>query len=407
MISDFDFDEKCNPVFWKTAESKKRYTFNQGGTRSGKTYAMMQFIYFTAYNNSDKPHTFSVVSESLPHLKKGAIKDFLDFLKLNKIYNEKHHNKTDNKYMVGDFTIEFFSAGDSDKVHGAGRDYLFVNEIQNIQYEVFFQLIQRTNIRVYADYNPTHDFFIFDKFIENADYKDDITFIKSTLLDNRFVSPAIKKDVITRAARDENYKKVYLDGEKGSLEGLIFQFKQVPKVPDYFILKGAGLDFGFTNDPTTIPAIYKHPNKNIICIDELCYQTGLSNEKISQIIDNSIIGKTFPVIADSAEPKSIAELKDKYHVNVFPCEKGADSVNYGIGVMQEYEIWITESSLNAIMEFRNYHWLIDKNGKSLNIPVDNFNHLIDAARYAITKLIGMPVKDTKNTAGTTKVKIWG
>lgn len=395
MTSNFDFDEKCNPVFWKTAESKKRYTFNQGGTRSGKTYAMMQFIYFTATKHKDKPHTFSVVSESLPHLKKGAIKDFLDFLKINGLYKEKNHNKTDNKYIIGDFTIEFFSAGDSDKVHGAGREYLFVNEIQNIHYEVFFQLVQRTNIRVYADYNPTFDFFIFEKYIENPDYKDDITFIKSTLLDNKFVSEAIKKDVLLRSERDENYKNVYLLGEKGNLEGLIFQFKKVPCIPDDFILKGAGLDFGFTNDPSAVPAIYKHPNKNIICLDEICYLPGLSNEKIATIIDNSKIGKTFPVIADCAEPKSIAELKDKYHINISPCEKGADSVNYGIGVMQEYEIWITEQSLNIITEFRNYRWLTDKNGKSLNIPVDNFNHIIDAARYAITKLIGMPKKESK------------
>lgn len=386
----FDFENNCNPVFWKTAESKKRYTFNQGGTRSGKTYAMMQLIYFIAKKHEKKPYTFSVVAESLPHLKKGAMKDFLDFLKLHELYSEKNHNKTDNKYIIGNFTIEFFSAGDSDKVHGAGRDFLFVNEIQNIRYEVFFQLVQRTNIRVYADYNPTSDFFIFEKFIENPSYKDDITFVKSTLFDNKFVSEAIKKDVLARSERDENYKKVYLLGEKGSLEGLIFEFKQVRVVPSDFILKGAGLDFGFTNDPTSIPLIYKHPNKNIICIDELCYNTGLSNEKIATIIENSILGKQFPVIADCAEPKSIDELKSKYKLNVSACEKGADSVNYGINCMKEYEIWITENSTNAITEFRNYHWLTDKNGKSLNIPCDNFNHLIDASRYAITKLIGMP-----------------
>lgn len=386
----FDFDDNCNRVFWEIAASKKRYTFNQGGTRSGKTYAMMQFIYFVADKHKDKPHTFSVVSESLPHLKKGAMKDFIDFLKLNKIYSEKQHNKTDNKYIIGDFTIEFFSAGDSDKVHGAGREYLFVNEIQNINYEVFFQLVQRTNIRVYADYNPTHDFFIFEKFIENSDYKDDITLIKSTLFDNKFVSEAIKKDVLARAERDENYKKVYLLGEKGALEGIIFNFKTVPSVPQDFIFKGAGLDFGFTNDPTTIPLIYKHPNKNIICIDELCYMTGMSNEMIAKVIDNSIIGKRMPVIADCAEPKSISELENKYHLNISPCEKGADSVNYGIDTMKQYDILITESSINAINEFRNYHWLVDKNGKCLNVPIDNFNHLIDAARYAITKLIGMP-----------------
>lgn len=385
----FDFDENCNRVFWETLASKKRYTFNQGGTRSGKTYAMMQFIYFLADKHKDKPHTFSVVSESLPHLKKGALKDFLGFLESNNLYNEKQHNKTDNQYKIGKFTIEFFSAGDSDKVHGAGREYLFVNEIQNIKYETFFQLVQRTNIRVYADYNPTSEFFIFDKFLNNPDYKDDITFIHSTLFDNKFVSEHIKKDVLARSAKDENYKKVYLEGLPGSLEGVIFEFETVKSIPENFIIKGAGLDFGFTNDPTSIPIIYKHSKDTTICIDELCYNTGMSNKMIAAVIKGSNISQ-MPVVADCAEPKSISELKNDYKLNIIPCIKGADSVNYGISVMKQYKILITESSLNAITEFRNYKWLTDKNGKSLNVPVDNFNHLIDAARYAITLLLGMP-----------------
>ena len=376
-------------IFQRNRDAKTRFVFNQGGTRSSKTYSLRQLVYFIALEGSNK--IISVVSETMPHLKKGAMRDFFLFMQKYDLYDPKSHNKSDNIYKIGTCIIEFFSADSSDKVHGPGRDYLFINEIQNLTYETFFHLAQRTNIRIYADYNPTHNFWVYPNFINEPDYKDDLTYIHSTIFDNPFVSEAIKKDVLIRAKRDSNYRKVYLEGIPGTLEGLVFEvFNIIPNLPDGLNYV-YGLDFGYTNDPTALTKIaIKGDN---IYIDELVYRTGLSNKDIISLMNENGIRKWHDeIIADSAEPKSIAEIfTDGF--NIKSAEKGADSITHGINKIKQYNINVTQRSTNVIKELRNYSWITDRDGKPTNKPSDIFNHSIDSLRYGLQALFKPQLTD--------------
>ena len=346
----------------------------------------MQLAWMIA--NEEQGKIISIVSETMPHLKKGAMRDFFSFLNAADIYDPKQHNKTDNIYKVGTSIIEFFSADSSDKVHGPGRDYLFVNEIQNLTYETFFHLAQRTNVRIYADYNPTHNFWVYPQFINEPEYKTDLTYIHSTIFDNPFVSEAIKKDVMIRASKDANYRKVYLEGIPGTLEGLVFEtfniIGEMPEGMNYVY----GLDFGFSNDPTAITKMAIHNDD--LFIDELIYRTGLTNADIISLMKESGIRPTYDeLIADSAEPKSIEDIL-RAGFNVKPSAKGADSIRSGIDTMKQFNIHITKRSVNIIKEFRNYSWIMDKNGNPTNKPSDNFNHAIDSIRYG-SQALAKPV----------------
>src|ERR1035437_2950273 len=208
-------------IYFRNLDANTRYVFNEGGTRSSKTYSINQVAYTKAVQ-SVSPIIFSIVSETMPHLRKGAMRDFILFLKNNGLYNEKYHNKSENIFEFNKSIVEFFSVDSPGKVHGPERDYLFVNECQYIDYDTFFHLAERTRKQIYADWNPVNEFWVYPEFIENPQYKDNITLIHSTIFDNPFVSEEIKRDVLLRAERDPNYKRVYLEGKIGQLEGIIY-----------------------------------------------------------------------------------------------------------------------------------------------------------------------------------------
>ena len=378
---------RVTEIFEKNLNASTRFVFNQGGTRSSKTYSLMQLAHHLAACKVDNK-IISVVSETMPHLKRGAMRDFFTFLNTYELYDPKAHNKSDNIYRIGSNQIEFFSADSQDKVHGPGRDYLFFNEIQNISYETFFHLAQRTNIQIFADYNPTYNFWVYPNFLNEPQYKDDITYIHSTIFDNPFVSHAIKKDVLIRAGKDSNYRKVYLEGEPGTLEGLVFEsFNIVSELPEglNFVY---GLDFGYSNDPTALIKIAIQGEN--IYIDELIYRTGLTNSDILALFRDLKLKSSYDeIIADSAEPKSIEDiLRGGY--NVKPSVKGQDSVRQGIDVIKQFNICVTQRSTNIIKELRNYAWILDKNDNPTNKPSDIFNHAMDALRYGV-QAIAKPV----------------
>ncbi len=371
---------KATNIFERNLNAQTRFVFNQGGTRSSKTYSLMQLAYHIAFYTVN-PIVISIVSETMPHMKKGAMRDFFNFLTAYELYDPKAHNKTDNIYRVGSNIIEFFSADSSDKVHGPGRDYLFVNEIQNLTYETFFHLAQRTNIRVYADYNPTHTFWVFPNYLNEPQYEGDLTYIHSTIFDNPFVSEAIKKDVLIRASKDSNYRKVYLEGEPGTLEGLVFEtFNVIGALPEGLNCV-YGLDWGFSNDPTAF--IRLAVKGNDLFVDELFYRTGLTNADIITLIKEHGVRPSYDeIIADSAEPKSIEDIH-RAGLNIKPSRKGADSVRAGIDTVKQFNIHVTQRSTNIIKELRNYAWITDRDGNPTNKPSETFNHAIDAIRYAV------------------------
>ena len=362
----------------KIKKLNKRIRIIQGGTSSSKTVSIL--IYLIDKAQRDKTPTLaSVVSESFPHLKRGAIKDFLDILNGLNLFKPDNWNKTDYTYTFESGSkIEFFSADQPGKVRGPRRERLFLNEANNIPYEAFEQLEVRTKEFIFLDYNPVTEFWVFTEIIGK---RNDIEHIKLTYRDNEALSEEIVKSIEQRKHR-KGWWKVYGEGELGEVEGKIYNGWQiVDEIPHEARLERYGLDFGYTNDPTAVVAIYYFNGGWIL--DEKVYKRGMSNKEIADTLKSM---QERLIIADSAEPKSIDELRS-YGLNVMPAEKGKDSVRTGIQLIQDQPVSLTKQSINGIKEYRNYLWLVDKNGKILNEPEPMCqNHFLDATRYALSTL---------------------
>lgn len=364
----------------KIRKMKARKKIIQGGTSAGKTFGILPILIDKAIKNEGLE--ISVVSESYPHLRKGAIRDFLKVMKITGRYVDSHWNRTISTYTFsnGSF-IEFFPATEQ---RGARRNILYVNEANFITFEAYSQLADRTDGDIYIDYNPTHRFWVHEELLNEPNTE----LLILTYKDNEGLSETTKQELEykrIKAKKSEYWKnwcRVYLDGLDGRLEGVVFEnWSEIDFVPDEAKLVGYGMDFGFTNDPTTLIAVYTYEGKLIL--DEIIYQKGLHNSDISNLLKTHNIKQE--IFADN-EPKTISELQ-RYGHNIKKADKGKDSITFGIGVLQEYEMLITKRSVNLIDEMLKYSWKKDKTGAPLNEPIDAFNHGIDAVRYlAVMKL---------------------
>ena len=362
---------------------KKRIKIIQGGTSAGKTFGILPCLIDKAAKKSGLE--ISVVAESIPHLRRGALRDFLKIMKWTNRFQEDRFNKSYLKYEFanGSF-IEFFSADDSSKLRGARRDILYINECNNVTFEAYNELSIRTKRSVYLDFNPANEFWVH----RELKGEDDADFIILTYKDNEGLDEGIIQQIeknrlkAKTSAYWRNWWTVYGEGKVGQLQGAVFtNYKTIDRIPEEARLIGIGLDFGYSADPTAIIAVYKYNDQRIL--DEMTYQTGLLNSDISKILPKDV-----PVYADSAEPKSIADIQ-RYGIIIKGVTKGRDSINYGIDVMQRQNYLVTSQSTNLIKELRSYCWDKDKTGKQLNKPVDNFNHALDAVRYHEMETLGM------------------
>jgi len=354
---------------------KKRLRIVQGGSSAGKTLAILLILIDIA--QSTKGKLISVVSESFPHLRRGAIRDFLNIMQEQNYYKDEFWSRTDFIYTFETGSkIEFFSTDQPGKVRGPRRNILFINEANNINYETYTQLVIRTDEVIFVDYNPVASFFIHEEIIPKLEHD----FLILTYKDNEALPETVVKELESRQS-NKGFWDVYGLGQLGTSEGRIYtDWKTIDEVPHEARLVRYGLDFGYTNDPTASVGIYQWNNAFIV--DEVIYQKGLSNRQIADVF------LTMPralIIADSAEPKSIDEIKG-YGLSVLPSMKGAGSVNQGIQYVQNQRIFITKRSVNALKEYRNYLWLIDKNGKVVNEPSPIWNHAMDSVRYSLESL---------------------
>lgn len=349
----------------------------QGGTSAGKTYAILPILIDIATKNPQAE--ISVVAESIPHLKRGAMKDFKKIMISTGRFVDSRWNASDFKYTFANgSTIEFFSADNDSKLRGARRDYLYMNEANNMTFHAYTELASRTKKSIWLDWNPTNEFWFHTDLQNDSDvdfliinYKDNEACPESAL---KFILKARQKSATSSFWA--NWYKVYGLGELGALEGVVFNnWKTIDAIPKEAEYLGAGLDFGFTADPTAMVGVYRWNNQ--IILDELIYQSGLLNSDIIKLIKHD---KRNIIYADSAEPKSIEEIR-RAGFNIKPVSKGADSINFGINVLQQQDILVTSQSMNLIKELRTYCWDKDKTGKQLNKPVDYMNHAIDAVRY--------------------------
>lgn len=355
---------------------QNRITLLQGGTGSSKTWSTLQ-LFTSIAGDLPEPFVFSVVSETFPHLRRGAMRDFFGIL--GEGYDPGAWNKTEATYEIGKSIIEFFSADNESKVRGGRRDFLFLNEMNNNKKSVYDQLEIRTRYRIVGDFNPVSQFYGHDLVGQS-----DVGFFVSTYRDNPFIEKSIIDSIERRKITDPAWYKVYGLGEVGVAEGLVLPtFYQVDQFPSAHLLEKdfRGLDFGFTNDPTCL--VHCGIIKDNLYLDEEIYETGLKNPQVAARLETLGVAKNYDeIFADSAEPKSIAEIKD-YGYNIKGVEKGADSVRAGLGKLREYKIHVTKRSLNGIKELRNYRYIQTSDGKFTNKPVDDFNHFIDAARYGV------------------------
>ena len=361
---------------------KKRIKIIQGGTSASKTFSILTLLINKAmhYNNLE----ISVVAESIPHLRRGAVRDFTKIMKWTNRFIDTSFNKSLLKYEFanGSF-IEFFSADDSSKLRGARRDILYINECNNVSFESYNELSIRTKREIYLDFNPSNEFWV-----EEIKEDSEADFIILTYKDNQALDEGIVQQIEKNRLKAKtstywrNWWKVYGLGEIGMLEGVIFSnFKIIDTIPSDARLIGIGMDFGYTNDPTSIIEVWKFNEKRIL--NEIVYQTGLLNSNIAKLLPKNV-----PVYADSAEPKSIRTIQLE-GITIKGVTKGKDSINYGIDVMQREDYLVTSNSTNLIKELRSYCWDTDKTGKRLNKPIDNFNHAIDAVRYHEMETLGM------------------
>jgi phage terminase large subunit len=363
----------------KLARLRKRIRGVAGGTSAGKTISIEQLLIDDAQTDTT-PTLTSIVSESFPHLKRGAMRDFQNIMQSHHYWVDSRWNASNYIYTLESGSqIEFFSADQPSKVRGPRRDRLFINEGNNIPYEAVDQLLVRTKEYAWIDWNPTNEFYFYTDMLG---VRDDIDFITLTYKDNEALDPRIVADIEAHR-HNKNWWTVYGLGQLGEVEGKIFTGWQiVDQVPHEARLERRGLDFGYSNDPTALVGIHSY-NGGFIWDEEL-YQKGLSNKQIADFIKNLENPHTL-VIADSAEPKSIDELSMN-GVSVLPAQKGQGSVLQGIQYVQGQRMSITKRSVNGIKEYRNYMWMTDKEGRIINVPEPGWDHLMDAGRYGMESL---------------------
>lgn len=367
----------------KILSLKRRIKIIQGGTSAGKTFGILPILIDKCAK--EKGLEVSVVAETIPHLRRGALKDFLKIMRWTNRYFDDRFNKTLLRYdFANGSSIEFFSADDASKLRGARRDILYINECNNVTFEAYNELAIRTKREVYLDFNPANEFWVHKELKDEPDTDFIIlTYKDNEALDESIVSQIEKnREKASTSSYWANWWRVYGLGEVGSLEGVVFNnWKEIDTIPDEAKLVGIGLDFGYTNDPTAAIGIYNWNGKRIV--NEIVYRTGMVNSDIAKILPSGVV-----IYADSSEPKSIEEIR-RYGKTIKGVTKGKDSINYGIDVMQRQEYLVTKSSTNLIKELRSYCWDVDKQGVRMNKPIDHYNHAIDALRYHEMEALGL------------------
>jgi phage terminase large subunit len=354
----------------------------EGGTRSGKTYSVLAWMIKFCLDPDHEGVEIAIVRKTLASIKPTVLKDFIAMLQGWGLYNIDDHNKTENIYVLGGNTISFFGADNDKKLHGFSCDILYPNEALELDYDEWLQLKMRTRWKIVIDYNPSsNDHYLYDE----LDGDENSVLLTTTYLDNPHLPLAQIKEIEKLEDTDEALYKVYGEGKRGQIKGLVFsKYKIVPEMPQGLRKRGYALDFGFTNDPSVLLDIGIIGDN--IFVDELIFESGLTNPDLSERFNEIGLIRNNLIIADSSEPKSIKELSNLGHY-IEGVKKGVGSIEASISTVKRYTLNFTARSVNSIKEVRNYKYKT-KDGKEINEPIDAFNHAMDAIRYYAIKNIG-------------------
>lgn len=375
----------------KIAGLTKRLRIVSGGTSASKTYSILPML--ITYAAKTPRLEISVVSESLPHLRRGAMRDFKKIMHDTNNWRHSGWNVSSSTYTFQNGSrIEFFGADQADKLRGARRDILFLNEANNISQESFNQLSMRTKMFIYIDFNPSHEFWAHTELADDPDAQ----WLTLTYKDNEATPQTIINELQKYEKKAEtseywrNYVNVYVYGKLGTQQGVIFKehqdWEQVAKIPARAELVGYGLDFGYTNDPSACIAVYYMDGAYFL--DEVLYQTRMQNTDIANKLKVNGLDRVRGY-ADSAEPKSIDQILNE-GVNITGVQKGQDSVRWGIGLMHDQIWYVSARSLNLIRELRRYSYNEQKNNRPNEPAKGQEDHAIDAARYFFMMHTGQP-----------------
>lgn len=356
-------------TFEHLLESKTRVTHHVGGTRSGKSYGILQFLIVKGLESTQ---TITVVRKTIPSLKRTVIKDFIDILKGLDIWNENNWNVSDRTYRLGDSTIQFINTDEPDKLRGVKSSILFVDEATEVDEESAFQLGIRTSDKIIYAYNPTCSPYHWLRKMQDCER------YVTTYKDNPYLPDEMVKSIEELQFTNEKKWQVYGKGEYAENDKAIFQFDVIDDTDGDFI--AFGFDFGYSNDPNSLVAIYKKGDE--LHLEELLYETKLVTSDIIDKLKRLDIDKSHEIWADSSEPRLIEEIY-RSGFNIKPVVKGPDSIRFGISVMQNYKIKVLKNSQNLINEMYGYEYITDKYGYVTDKPQDFMNHAIDAARYAV------------------------
>jgi len=369
-------------LFKQNYNAKAHTVINQGGTSSGKTYAILQVLFCLACQYPKL--VITVVGQDIPNLKAGALRDACAIHESSEHIKSmvKSYNRTDRVFQFNNGTLmEFKSYSDAQDAKSGKRDYLFINEANGITWDIYFELALRTRERVFIDYNPNSNFWVHEKVMGQKN----VQTIISDHRHNPYTPPALRDKIESLRDQDFEQWKVYARGLTGKITGLVFSNWHICEdIPKDAKRIAAGLDFGYTNDETGCIEVFRQNGE--LWIDELLYETGLTNSDIAKRLKAAGLSKSTELIADSAEPKSIEELQ-RLGWNVKGAKKGPDSIQNSIDILKRYKINVTRRSVNLRKELNRYKWKVDRANKTLNEPVDTWNHLIDPLRYvALNKL---------------------
>ncbi len=383
---------QASTLYLRTVQAAQKYNIicHEGGSRSSKTYSIFQFFINKAL--SGEIFSLTICRDKFTWIKETLLQDFED---ITNNYNIQvspaiNRNRPDQTYYIRGAKFTFWGLDTPAKVHGKKQDWVWINEAIDIDKKTFDQLEMRTTTGMVLDYNPADDL----SWVFALQLRADVIKIHSTMLDNPFLGAFERRKILSYEPTPENLAagtadnfmwEVYGLGHKARLKGVVYNWDMVDSIPEHAILLGGGLDFGYTNDPTALPEIWKFNNE--LYFNEIIYDTGLTNPDIDKRLVELEVAKSFEIFGDSSEPKSIEELR-RYGWNIKPVTKGADSINFGIDILKGYKCHYTKKSIHIDNEVRRYKWAEDKNGNLLNKPIDAFNHAMDAIRYyAMMKLI--------------------
>ncbi len=375
---------KSSPVYLKNINSTKKIKINRGGTRSTKSYSICQLIVVWLLtgrigNRFDERGIFSIVRKFLPSLRSSALRDFTEILEETGMFHLVQNNKSNLEFKYGNRIVEFFSVDKETKLRGRKRDHLFVDEANEINKIEWQQLLFRTTGDIYLALNPSEPTHFIKTELEDLRQHEqgDVDVIVSSYKDNPFIEESLIKEIELLEKTDPSLWRVYGNGEWGAIEGLIFNnFKACDQVLGEVI--GYGLDFGYSIDPTALVEIRKSEGE--LFVSTLIYERGLTNQDISKKMKDLEVNIFKPIIADSAEPKSIEELYRDGWRNISGAKKGRDSIRNGIDILKRYHVNYLAGDLIS-KEIMTYKFRQDKNGELQEEPVDFNNHSLDALRY--------------------------